>query len=234
MMELSPIQQEAANFYLGCCNVLASAGSGKTAVLVNRVVKLIEEHDVAPEKILAITFSKKAKYNMIERLKKRIPEYVNFINIETFHSFGYRIIRKFHREEFEILDQDWKKVKIIEEILQQQFHEKEPDGQEIAEVLKFISLEKNRMEKPDPIDKFGKIYLKYEEYKSLHHMLDFDDMLIMCFEILSSNPRGLEYCQEQYQFILADEMQDTNSVQFASRNRTTTVLQAVMKMLPVW
>lgn len=214
-MKLSPVQQEAVDFYTGCCNVIASAGSGKTRVLVNRIVKLIEDYDVDSSKILAITFSKKAKENMSERLKKMIPDYANFINIETFHSFGYRIIRKFNREEFEILDQDWKKVKIIEEILQHYFKEKEPDGQEIAEVLKFISAEKNRMRKPDTSDKFGKIYEKYEEYKTLHDMLDFDDMLAKCYQILSTNEKGLAYCQEQYQFILADEMQDTNSIQFA-------------------
>ena len=84
-MELSKVQQEAVDFYEGCCNVIASAGSGKTRVLVNRIVKLIEDYDVDPGKILAITFSKKAKENMIERLTKMIPGYVKFINVETFH-----------------------------------------------------------------------------------------------------------------------------------------------------
>lgn len=214
-MELSKVQQEAVDFYTGCCNVIASAGSGKTGVLVNRIVKLIEEYDVDPGKILAITFSKKAKENMVSRLTKLIPGYVKFINIETFHSFGYRIIRKFNREEFEILDADWKKVKIIEEILQHYFREREPDGQEIAEVISYISIQKNQMKKPDTSTKYGKIYKRYEEYKTVHNQLDFDDMLVKCYEILRSNKKGLDYCQEQYQFILADEMQDTNAVQYA-------------------
>ena len=148
-MELSKVQQEAVDFYEGCCNVIASAGSGKTRVLVNRIVKLIEDYDVEPGKILAITFSKKAKENMVERLTKMIPGYVKFINVETFHSFGFRIVRKFNREDFEILDADWKKVKIIEEILQHYFREKEPDGQEIADILSYISIQKNQMKKPD-------------------------------------------------------------------------------------
>ena len=207
-MILSPVQQEAVDFYTGCCNVLASAGSGKTRVLVNRIVNLIEKYDVEPSKILAITFSKKAKENMLERLKKMIPDYVNYINVETFHSFGYRIIRKFNRDTFEILDQDWKKVKIIEEIIQHYFKEKEVDGQEIAEVLSFISVQKNQMRGPNTRDRFGKIYKHYEEYKEQHKMLDFDDMLSKCYQILSTNKKGLEYCQEQYQFILADEMQE--------------------------
>jgi DNA helicase-2/ATP-dependent DNA helicase PcrA len=213
-LELSKVQKEAVDFYTGCCNVIASAGSGKTRVLVNRIVNLIDEYDVEPGKILAITFSKKAKENMVERLQKMIPEYANLINIETFHSFGYRIIRKFNREQFEILDADWKKVKIIEEILHQYFHEKEPDGQEIADVLSFISIQKNQMKKPNTSTKFGKIYQKYEEYKDLHNQLDFDDMLVKCYRILSTNEKCLAYCQEQYQFILADEMQDTNAVQY--------------------
>ena len=127
-MNLSKVQQEAVDFYTGCCNVIASAGSGKTRVLVNRIVSLINDHDVEPTNILAITFSKKAKENMMKRLKEMIPEYASRINIETFHSFGYRIIRKFNKDEFEILDQDWKKVKIIEEVIQHTFGEKEPDG----------------------------------------------------------------------------------------------------------
>lgn len=214
-MELSRVQQEAVDFYEGCCNVIASAGSGKTRVLVNRIEKLIEDYDVDPGNILAITFSRKAKENMVERLTKMIPGYVRFLNIETFHSFGYRIVRKFSREEFEILDADWKKVKIIEEILQHYFRMKEPDGKEIADVLSYISIQKNQMKSPDLSKRDGKIYQRYEEYKAKHKQLDFDDMLVKCYEILSTNEKALRYCQEQYRFILADEMQDTNAVQYA-------------------
>lgn len=185
-----------------------------TRVLVNRIVKLINDYDVEPTNILAITFSKKAKENMMKRLKEMIPEYSSRINVETFHSFGYRIIRKFNKDEFEILDQDWKKVKIIEEVIQHLFGEKEPDGQEIADVLSFISIQKNQMKKPNKATRYGKIYNQYEKYKSAHNQLDFDDMLVKCYEILSSNEKGLAYCQEQYRFILADEMQDTNAVQY--------------------
>lgn len=214
-MELSKVQQEAVDFYTGCCNVIASAGSGKTRVLVNRIVKLINDYDVEPTNILAITFSKKAKENMVKRLKDMIPEYAAHINIETFHSFGYRIIRKFNKDEFEILDQDWKKVKIIEEVIQHLFREKDVDGQEIADVLSYISIQKNQMKNPDVKKKFGKIYREYEKYKAAHKQLDFDDMLVKCYEILSTNEKGMAYCQEQYQYILADEMQDTNAAQYA-------------------
>ncbi len=212
-MKLSKVQQEAVDFYKGSCNVIAAAGSGKTAVLVNRIVKLIEDHNVEPSKILAITFSKKAKENMINRLTKMIPNAAKFINIETFHSFGFRVVRKFNKEDFDILDADWKKVKIIEEILERYHREKDATGQEISDILSYISLQKNQMKSPDR-SKNGRIYNRYEEYKAKHNLLDFDDMLVKCYEILKNNSKGLKYCQEQYQFILADEMQDTNAVQY--------------------
>jgi len=202
-MELSRVQKDAINFYEGCCNVLASAGSGKTSVLVNRIVALIEKHDVAPWNILAITFSKKAKENMINRLKQLIPEQVDDVNIETFHSLGYRVIRKYSSVQYEILDQDWKKVKIIEEILQNDFREKEPDGREIADVLKYISTQKNQMKPPTGKERQDKIYRLYERYKSTNRMLDFDDMLSKFYEILTTNEKVLNFCQERYRFILS-------------------------------
>lgn len=207
------MQQEAVDFYTGCCNVIASAGSGKTRVLVNRIAKLITEHDVDPRNILAITFSKKAKDNMIGRLKELLPEYYEYLNVETFHSFGYRIIRKFEPNEFEILDVDWKKVKIIEEIIQKKFREKKANGEEIANALAFISYEKNKMIPPDLTSRMGRIYAEYEAYKKTHKLIDFDDMLTKCYELLAEN-NVLEYCQEQFRFILADEMQDTNAIQY--------------------
>lgn len=213
-MELSEIQKEAVNCFNGCYDVIASAGSGKTAVLVNRIVKLIEEHNVAPENILAITFSKKAKDNMVERLTKMIPEYAKFINIETFHSFGYRIIRKFSKEEFEILDVDWKKVKIIESIMCETYKIKEADGTEVSKAIHYISMQKNQMCQPNVKEKYGKIYKRYEDYKRAHQQLDFDDMLSKCFEILTNNKAALTYCQGKFKYILADEMQDTNAVQY--------------------
>lgn len=213
-MELSKVQQEAADFYKGCCNVIAAAGSGKTATLVTRIVNLIEDHDVDPANILAITFSKKAKENMMRRLSKLIPEYAKYINIETFHSFGYKIIRKFSSEDYEILDADWKKVKIVEEIMQRLFRIREPDGKEIADALSYISIQKNKLKEPNEKEKFGKVYKRYEVYKEKHHQIDFDDMLVKCYEILSTNDKALEYCQNKYQFILADEMQDTNTAQY--------------------
>lgn len=213
-MQLSKVQQEAVNFYTGCCNVIASAGSGKSACIVNRIQKLIKDYRIDPENILAITFSKKAKENMLNRLTKMIPSYAKFINIETFHSFGYRIVRKFSNEKFEILDADWKIVKIFEEIFQKVLGIKEPDGQDIADAISKVSVLKNRMRKPGIGTPLARVYKAYENYKQEHCYLDFDDMLTKCYELLSTNERVLSFCQNRYRFILADEMQDTNAIQY--------------------
>lgn len=214
-MNLSKVQQEAVDFYKGSCNVIASAGSGKTRVLVNRIVKLIEDRGVEPQNILAITFSKKAKENMYERLSKMVPGYVKYINIETFHSFGFRIIRKFSKVDYEILDVDWKKVRIVEEILQRFFRENKPDGQDVADLISYISVQKNQMKKPTGASRAEKVYRQYEFYKSQHKLIDFDDMLTKCYEILDTNEDALQFCQDKFKFILADEMQDTNAAQYA-------------------
>ena len=215
-MEFSENQKKAIEFYEGCCNVIASAGSGKTSVLVNRICNLVMEHDVDPNKILAITFSKKAKENMMERLERLLPEQCRYLHIETFHSFGYSLIRKFNRISYQILDADWKKIKIIEGIYKKLHEVVEVDKSVLADCLRQISMQKNHLQFPNPkpnnLDE--RIYLEYEKHKRDNLCLDFDDMLTVAYEILRDNEKALKHCQKQYQFILADEMQDTNTAQY--------------------
>lgn len=215
-LEFNENQKKAIAFFEGCCNVIASAGSGKTGVLVHRIHNLIMNHDVDPNKILAITFSKKAKENMMERLEKILPEHYKYLHIETFHSFGYSIIRKFNRIGYQILDVDWKKNKIIEDVYKNLFHVSKVDGSIIAECITYISLQKNHLKFPkkNSNEDCEQVYYFYEKYKQDNYCLDFDDMLTMAYKILSENEKALEYCQQQYKFILADEMQDTNTAQY--------------------
>lgn len=215
-MNFNPNQVEAINFYKGCCNVIASAGSGKTGVLVNRIANLINTYSVRPENILAITFSKKAKENMKERLSKIIPFQYAAVNIETFHSFGYKIIKMYSDTPFTLLDADWKKQKIIEDIYKNKLHCQDVNGKTIAKAISTISLCKNKMIYSDVMadQEFRSVYNYYENYKRENGLLDFDDMLSLCYEILSKNNEALEYCQNKFEFILADEMQDTNLIQY--------------------
>lgn len=215
-LEFNENQKKAIEFYEGCCNVIASAGSGKTGVLVHRIHNLIMNHDVDPNKILAITFSKKAKENMMERLEKLLPDHYKYLHIETFHSFGYSIIRKFNRVNYQILDADWKKNKIIEDIYKNLFRVEKVDGNVLAECVSYISLHKNHLQYPkkNSSEDYERVYYHYEKHKRDNNYLDFDDMLTMAYEILSDNEKALGHCQKQYKFILADEMQDTNTAQY--------------------
>ena len=215
-MEFNENQKQAIDFYEGCCNVIAAPGSGKTAVLVHRIQNLVMNHGVDPTKILAITFSKKAKENMMERLKKLLPDYYNFLRIETFHSFGYSIIRKFNRTGYNIIDAEWKKNSIIEGIYKDLFYARDIPGSVIVEFTSYISNQKNHLKFPNPKSKddFEKVYNRYEQHKRENYLLDFDDMLTLAYETLRDNERALDYCQKQHQFILADEMQDTNAAQY--------------------
>lgn len=215
-MEFNDDQKKAISFYEGCCNCIASAGSGKTAVLVHRIQNLVLEHNVDPNRILAITFSKKAKENMSERLASLLPDQHKYLHIETFHSFGYSLIRKFHRVQYKLLDLDWKKKQIVEGILKELLHIPEVNGNLVAGCLSYISMQKNRLISPDMKAKKDeeKVYGLYERYKREHSYIDFDDMLTLADEILMSDEKALNYCQKHYEFILADEMQDTNTAQY--------------------
>lgn len=215
-MEFNDNQKKAISFFEGCCNCIASAGSGKTAVLVHRIQNLVLEHGVDPNRILAITFSKKAKENMSERLEYLLPEEYKYLHIETFHSFGYSLIRKFRRGNYRLLDADWMKRQIVEDILKELLRIRAVNGNLVAECLSYISMQKNHLIAPNmesDIDK-EKVYVLYERYKREHFFIDFDDMLTLADEILIDDEKALHYCQEHYEFILADEMQDTNTAQY--------------------
>ena len=241
-LEFNDNQKEAINFHKGCCNVIASAGSGKTGVLVHRIKNLVENYNVDPQRILAITFSKKAKENMVERLEKLLPGVYNNLHIDTFHSFGYSIIRKFNRITYKILDADWKKNKIIEDIYKDMFKVREVDGCTIAELVSYISYKKNLLEFPNKnsSDINEQIYYQYEKFKKENYNIDFDDMLTMCYEILSSNEKALVHCQNQFEFILADEMQDTNKAQYeiirliAEKNKNVFFVDDPLQCIYQW
>lgn len=238
-MEFNQQQIEAINHYKGCCNVIASAGSGKTSVLVKRIENLVGVYKVNPENILAITFSKKAKENIKERLKPLLPFSCNAINIETFHSFGYKILKMFNKESFELFSADWQKVNIFEKLFQSTLNDNDPDGGEIADAISKVSFMKNTMQKPRNND-IGKLFEDYDDYKKQNNILDFDDMLSGCYDILKNNKEALQYCQDKFQFMLVDEMQDTNTLQYeiikmvAKKNKNLFVVGDMLQAIYEW
>lgn len=213
-MNFNENQKEAINFYKGCCNVIASAGSGKTGVLVNRIANLINTYNVDAKNILAITFSKKARDNIKDRLDKLIPFQSQSVYVETFHSLGYKICKMFSDKDDELISYDWQRQKILNDIYHTRY---DNDIENINDVLTYISIRKNSLIQPnqevtDEEDNW--LYEQYETEKQRQNKIDFDDMLTICYNILKQNTNALDYCQDQFKFILVDEVQDINKVQY--------------------
>jgi DNA helicase-2/ATP-dependent DNA helicase PcrA len=225
-------QKKAVLHKDGSCCVIAGAGSGKTRVLTYRIANLIEQ-GVKPYNILAVTFTKKASEEMKNRLEDLIEDDAEEVNVGTFHAICYKILREEWKisnhpmQNAEIAKDYWQK-KIIKEYLSPPSN-KFPYGLNLPEwqprqALSFIGYQKNNLIKPgdtmiinDNIafleDKLNKLYKLYEDRKKLENKIDFDDMLIMCYEMLKSNPEVLGRYRDLYQYVLVDEYQDTNLAQ---------------------
>ena len=223
--QLNSEQQAALLQTEGAVLVTAGAGSGKTKLLTNRIAFLIKEKGVLPYNILAITFTNKAAKEMKERCEKLIGE-GNNVWISTFHSMCARILRTdiealgSYTKTFTIYsDQDSDKIlkKIFAEI-----------GVEKDDVKKNISfhisnLKNNNMTVLEyeklysyvaQFDKIKKAYMLYENELKKANALDFNDLLNKTYELLTSVPEVLEKYQERFKYILVDEFQDTNKVQY--------------------
>lgn len=223
-MTLNDKQIEAVNHTTGPCLVLAGAGSGKTRVLTERIIKLIDD-GISPYNILAITFTNKAAKEMRDRVENKIGLLADQIFIGTFHSFGLRILRENYSEigytsNITILDTDDTKA-LIKRILKE--HGYDPKDYDIKHIIGRISSSKNDGVSPD---EYEKLYLKdedkiiaivYREYLKLlkeNNSVDFDDLLLKPVELFKKNKEVLSKYQERFQYILVDEYQDTNSIQY--------------------
>jgi len=219
-------QLKAINHYEGNCCVLSSAGSGKTSVLTNRIVNLINMYNVRPENILAITFSVKAKENMQERLLKLIGDKVNRITIETFHALGNKMLKECNYNYFHNKIKVWQQKQFINNIvvktLKMESNEKNVDTNDI---LNFISYQKNNLldcndelietkYMPYSINIMQYIYQRYEEIKKNEKVMDFDDMLLYTYKLLANNDLTRDKYQDRYKFISSDEFQDVNVAQY--------------------
>ena len=224
MDALNKNQKEAVNFKNGPCLVLAGAGSGKTKVLTERIIKLIES-GVSPFNILAITFTNKAAKEMRDRISIKLNNVANDIFVGTFHSFGLKIIR----ENYKDLGFD-KNISIIDRedmnsILKKILKELNIDVKQIPVkyVINKISFAKNENLTPEEYSKFMKgyidetvikVYSKYTSVLKKNNSVDFDDLLVLPLQLFKNNKEILEKYQERYKYILVDEYQDTNTVQY--------------------
>lgn len=219
---LNKEQKEAVKHIDGPCLVVAGAGSGKTKVLTTRIAYLIEQ-GIYSGNILAITFTNKAAKEMKERISKIVEN--NYAFVGTFHSFGLRVIKDNYEaiglsKNFTILDSE-DVLSIIKKILKD-------NGYDIKEVSpnyirSKISLIKNEMLSDAEISRLflteyeqiaAKVYYEYEKVLKKNNVVDFDDLLKLPVELFIKNTEILEKYQDKYQYILIDEYQDTNEVQY--------------------
>lgn len=223
---LNPMQQEAVYHTEGPLLVLAGAGSGKTRVLTHRISYLIEEKQVKPWNIMAITFTNKAAAEMRERVNSIVGFGSESIWVTTFHSSCVRILRRHieylgYSTNFTIYDGDDQKT-----LMRQIFKRMDIDTKQYKErsVLSAISSAKDEMITSEEYElnaggdfrekKVAQIYKEYQKELKKNNALDFDDLILKTVELFMNVPDVLDYYQERFRYIMVDEYQDTNKVQF--------------------
>ena len=223
---LNAEQREAVFHTEGPLLILAGAGSGKTKVLTHRIAYLIEEKGINPWNILAITFTNKAAGEMRERVDDIVGFGSESIWVSTFHSTCVRILRRHidrlgYDNNFTIYDSDDQKtlMKDVCKLLQ-------IDTKTYRErtILSAISSAKDEMVTPEEYElnaygdfskkKIAEAYKEYERQLKANNALDFDDLLVKTVQLFQTQPEILEYYQDRFRYIMVDEYQDTNTVQF--------------------
>lgn len=223
---LNPMQKEAVLHTEGPLLILAGAGSGKTRVLTHRIAYLIEEKEVNPWNILAITFTNKAAGEMRERVDSLVGFGAENIWVSTFHSTCVRILRRYiehlgYTTSFSIYDSDDQKT-----LIKQVFKTLDIDTKQYKErsVLGIISSVKDKLISPEEFllnagqdfrqKKVGEIYREYQNQLKKNNALDFDDLIVKTVELFQNDSQILDYYQERFRYIMVDEYQDTNTAQF--------------------
>ena len=223
---LNDKQKEAVLHFEGPLLILAGAGSGKTRVLTHRIAYLIEEHQVPPYHILALTFTNKAANEMRERVNNIIEYGAGSIWVSTFHSTCVRILRRFidhlgYDNAFTIYDSDDQKSLMKDICKQLNIDTKK---YKVRTFLNAISSAKDELKTPeqyaDEVAKeynkkiFGRVYKEYQKRLKQNNALDFDDLIMLTVQLFRQNAEILNHYQERFPFILVDEYQDTNTAQF--------------------
>ena len=223
---LNDKQKEAVLSTEGPCLVIAGAGSGKTKVLTHKIAYLMQEKNVKPWSILAITFTNKAANEMKERVENLVGDVAKDMWIGTFHSICVRILRRYidrigFTSSFIIFDSSDQRTLVKQCLKQLNIDDKMLNDRA---VLSEISNAKNEMLEPDAYklrtnneirkETIAKVYELYQKRLRENNAIDFDDIINYTIRILSENPDILEYYSNKFEYVLVDEYQDTNKAQF--------------------
>lgn len=239
MDNLNDRQKEAVLYNEGPLLIIAGAGAGKTKTLTTKIAYLIEEKNIPPYNILAITFTNKAAKEMKDRLQLLIGDLAKKIQVSTFHSFGLKLLRENYNTlgydaNFVIMDSD-DSLTVVKKIIKDMGYD--PKVYNPRAIRNKISSCKNEMLSPEAYEKYAisdyekviyEVYKKYEIKLQRNNSVDFDDLLLLPIELFKQNPSVLEKYQNLYQYILIDEYQDTNEAQYiltkliSAKNRRIT------------
>ena len=224
-MKLNRGQDEAIKHGNGPCMVLAPPGSGKTLIVTERTRYLIEESGVRPDQILVITFTRYAAREMKERFE-RLTAGKNYpVTFGTFHSIFYGILKCAYGIGANNLMSEKESSVLLQEVLDQTNIESTPEVEDeeelVRELLREVGMVKNGLyhlkdfhRKYLTQDEFAEVFRSYEHQKKELKKFDFDDMLVQCYALFRKKPEILQGWQKRFQYILIDEFQDINRVQY--------------------
>lgn len=223
--QLNDMQKKAVTCTEGPLLVLAGAGSGKTKVLTTRIAYLINEKNVDPSSILAITFTNKAAKEMKDRVIKLIGNIGYSMKISTFHSFGLSILKEHcdllgYNKNFTIIDSDdsmtlikkiVKDLNLDSKIFNPKMIRNKISGakNELMDPAEYVRFANTDME-----EKIVSVYERYQKRLKLNNSFDFDDLLMLPIKLLKENPDVLKQYQEKFKYVMVDEYQDTNQAQY--------------------
>ncbi|HLR02267.1 MAG TPA: DNA helicase PcrA [Virgibacillus sp.] len=222
---LNKEQIDAVKHTEGPLLIMAGAGSGKTRVLTHRIAYLLEEKDVAPHNILAITFTNKAAREMKDRVGRLVGPESNYMWVSTFHSMCVRILRRDidrigYSRNFSIIDSS-DQLSAIKQVLKNL--NIDPKKFDPRAMLGQISHAKNELITPEAYNQkvgnyferqVGQVYEAYQKTLVRNQSLDFDDLIMQTIHLFKRVPEVLEYYQRRFQYIHVDEYQDTNHAQY--------------------
>lgn len=220
-MSLNPSQGQAVAHKEGPCMVLAGPGSGKTTVITKRIEYLIQQYKVKPEEILVITFSKAASKEMRERFHALNQKQYFPVTFGTFHGIYYGILKWAYKLTAENIFSEEQKYQLLRQIVEQMDLDISDEKDFLQGIVGEISNVKNNR---IPLEEyhslscsesvFVKIFETYERERKKYKKIDFDDMLVLTYELFQKRPDILKLWQQKFKYILIDEFQDINLVQY--------------------
>ena len=220
-MSLSETQSRAVAHGAGPCICLAGPGSGKTTVITERTKYLIEKQGISPSEILVITFTKAASIEMRERFHNAMKGRYAPVTFGTFHAVFFTILKAAYHYTVENILREEEKYTILRDILEPMDLEIEDEKEFLLGVTEEISLIKNERISLEhyyssncPEDVFRSIFREYQQALIRKRKLDFDDMLVCTYELLKARPDICRGWQKRFRYILIDEFQDINAIQY--------------------